>query len=465
MMNINVYTASDAAFRAMSILTDMETNYLRGETDIVPDTTSYNSVLDALAKCRDKDTSREAKALVDRMIHLSEGGEDGKDGVANGSADLWANVSPDIVTYNSLIESLAYSPEGLDSALDVLSMLEGKYDETGDERVKPNIRTINQVINAYAKRSASMCKEGYFKTKEDAVEALELAEKARTLLDDMKQRYEESQDDDFKPDAATYTACCDAYARVGKAEAAERADELLEEMERSKYVRPNFRTYTAVITAWAKAPDKRSASRAEEILKRMEDMHSRAVKSGKKLNSFDSVKPNARTYTSVITAWARSKDPTKAKKSLKLLKKMIDLSKNGDESATPTVYSYNAVIDACSRCQGTGEQQVQALKIAFAVNKALVAADGIEPNETTFSNLIRCAQYLIPPGDERNSVCKAVFQAAIKAGLVDSGVLRALQAAAGRSLFEEVAGETVDKTGHIQYDAIPFEWKRRAHTT
>jgi len=464
MMEINVYTPSDAASRAMAILKEMEMAYLRGETDIAPDTTSYNSVVDALAKSRGGDAATKARALVDRMIHLSNGGEDGKDGVVNGSAELWAKVSPDTVTYNSLLENLAHSPEGLDSALEILATLEEKYDETGDKRIKPNIRTVNQVINSYAKHSANLSTKGYYKTKEEVEEAWNLAEKARTLLDNMKQRYEQTGDNDFKPDAATYTTCCDAYARVGTVEAAKRADELLEEMEQSEHVNPNFRTFTAVITAWAKAPGKRSADRAEEILQKMEDLHARAVKSGKRHNAFNSVQPNARTYTSVINAWARSRDPTKPQRALKILKKMIDLSKGGDESATPTVYSYNAAIDACARCQGTGEQQVQALKIAFAINKALIAADGVEPNGSTFGNLIRCAQYLIPAGDERNSVCKAVFQSAIKAGQVDRGVLRALQAAADRSLFDEVAGVTVDKMGHVQYDAIPFEWRKHANT-
>ena len=40
-----------------------------------------------------------------------------------------------------------------------------------------------------------------------------------------------------------------------------------------------------------------------------------------------------------------------------------------DKRIQPTLFTYNAAIDACAKCYGTPEQQAKALKIAFAVNK------------------------------------------------------------------------------------------------
>ncbi len=75
-------------------------------------------------------------------------------------------------------------------------------------------------------------------------------------------------------------------------------------------------------------------------------------------------------FQAAITAWARSLDNTKPQRALRLLKKVSDMYKETkDRRIQPTLYMYNAVIDACAKCYGTPEQQGKALQIAFAVNK------------------------------------------------------------------------------------------------
>ena len=72
-----------------------------------------------------------------------------------------------------------------------------------------------------------------------------------------------------------------------------------------------------------------------------------------------------------ITAWARSRDNTKPQRALRLLKKASDMYKETkDKRIQPTLFTYNAAIDACAKCHGAPpEVQSNALKIAFAVNK------------------------------------------------------------------------------------------------
>ena len=459
---LNVYTPSDAAERAEMILQDMETSYLLGTSTIAPDTTSYNTVLAGITKSRGKDSMEKADALVKRMIHLTSGGENEKEGVVNGSADDWSEAQPDIITYNTLIESLAHTQEGLDQSLKIFDMLEKKYSENGDERLKPNIRTANQVINAYSKFILEKSTKGYFESKEEREEAFSNAEKARALLKKMKKRYNDTGDKDVRPDAATFTTVIDAYARVGLSKSAAKADELLSEMKKANYAPPNYQTYTAVCTAWAKTPgDNRSLGRVEELVKEMEDVNEQmeADAKGKSIPRAKSVKPNTRTYTTLISAWAKSKEPTKAKQALKILQKMRALAED-DKDAKPTIYTYNTVIDACARCQGLGDQQVEALKIAFAVNKAIKADSDVKANPTTFANLIKCTKYLIPQGDERNNVATAVFESARKAGLANDRVIREMFSAADRGAFEKVAGELVDMYGHVSYADIPPAWKK-----
>lgn len=456
MMELNVYTAQDAASRALSILSEVENNYLTGKSDIRPDLDAYNAVMDAWAKSRVKEATDNVEQLLKRMVHLSKGGEEGKDEAVNGSREQWETISPNIASFNSAIEAWSYSAKtgASEKAIDILDMLEREYSATGNEKIKPTIRTVNQVINALAKNIA--IEQGNLNRRDDAWAA---AEKSRELLEKMKTRYDETGDSDYKPDPVTYTTCVDAYARVGHRKAAEAAEKLLEEMINTEGIFPNYRTFTAAITAWSKAPD---PYRAEKLLTRMESMYENELASGRKTRRANSLKPNSRTYTAVVTALSRSRDAQKAQKSLKLLKKMLDMHRGGNEGMKPSQFTYNAVIEACARTKGTGDQQVKALKIAFAVRKAMSAAEGVDPNCITYISLLKCVQNLMPRSEERNSVAKAVFLDARQASVVNSRVLREFQMASDRHVFDELAAECLDKQGNVNADQIPSEWSKKA---
>ena len=128
----------------------------------------------------------------------------------------------------------------------------------------------------------------------------------------------------------------------------------------------------------------------------------------------------------------------------------------------PSQFTYNAVIEACARTKGTGDQQVKALKIAFAVRKAMSAAEGVYPNCITYISLLKCVQNLMPRSEERNSVAKAVFLDARQASVVNSRVLREFQMASDRHVFDELAAECLDKQGNVNADQIPSEWSKKA---
>lgn len=504
MSDLNVYSARDAASRAQDVLNDLEGRYLDGSIDVAPVASSYNSVIDAWAKSRCGDAAERAESVLDRMKHLSDGKEEQSTSSDSGPSRVnarrsnWERASPDIVSYNSVMEAWAHSadPDALRKARNALEMLQVKYEKTGDSRIKPNIRTVNQVINCYAKRGAYEDIDGDEAggggaggeggSDNNAERAWSAARRAERLLNDMTSKYSSTGDPDYKPDATTYTSVIDAYAKVGDAAASERAESLLNRVERmynetgDADIKPNYRTYTAVIGGWANTrKDDGAPHRAEEILRRMEALHAESVKKGERIGGREgSVKPNSRTYTSVINAWARSRDPRRHKRSLLILKKMLDLQRNGDESARPSLYTYNAVMESCSKCRGTGEEQVEALKIAFAANKALGqqqrgksksekgsgggnrGGGGIEANHVTYSILLKCAHKLLPAGEERNRVVRAVFEKAREAGQVDPSVMRQLQMAADRNVFYELCESIADLRGRVDFNDLPHEWRR-----
>jgi hypothetical protein len=96
-------------------------------------------------------------------------------------------------------------------------------------------------------------------------------------------------------------------------------------------LQPTTRTYTALVTAWAKTKSLKAPHEAEALLKEMEESNT--------------IKPNTRTYTAAIQAWGRSRDATKPQRALRILKHMKALK---DAKARPNLVTYNA--GTCSFC-------------------------------------------------------------------------------------------------------------------
>jgi Pentatricopeptide repeat domain len=385
-------------------------------------------------------------------------------------------IQPDGVSYNSVVDAWAYSgrPESLQKVRQIWQHMEQLYadgikknqnqnqqdnnnDDPETEKViiKPTIRTVNSIIHAHSKRVQEFAEardfDGARKTAREAEEFLEL----------MKERYEQTQDPDHMPDVTTYTSAMDNYGRCGRYASTLRAKALLEELQDlyeetgNPKLKPNVRTYSSLITAWSKTKSNESPLAAQKLL---EDM----------INSGDpDLQPNVRTYTSVIHAWGRSPDHTKAQRALKLLQ---ELKQKYNETTNPTLkaelkpnlVTYNAVLEACCRCQGDLEQQMVALKIAFAVLKAVNQRDsGLTATAVTYAIVLRACSFLLQPGEQRNRVATAVFEQAKKAGMVDFKVLFQLRKTVESGVLAELLQELPqDRQGTFDFNSAPPSWSR-----
>lgn len=130
-----------------------------------------------------------------------------------------------------------------------------------------------------------------------------------------------------------------------------------------------------------------------------------------------------------------------------------------DKRIQPSLYTYNAAIDACAKCHGTPAQQAEALKIAFAINKA-IAASKLQANHVTYTTLLKTVNSLLDPGKEKSEILTAVFTKCKNDGYVDYTVLKTLKMSCDQGLFQELLDETRDKTGYVNFDNIPSQWKR-----
>jgi len=94
------------------------------------------------------------------------------------------------------------------------------------------------------------------------------------------------------------------------------------------------------------------------------------------------VKPNVQTFTSVISAWAKSRDNKAGEKAEALIDQMINLYEKGDKDVRPNVLSFTSAIHAYARIGARdgaqrGEDLLKKMK-----------SIGVKPNLQTYNVLI-----------------------------------------------------------------------------
>jgi len=425
--NVDVYTPLDAAKRATSLL------FAYSE----PDIDAYNIVMEAWSKSR----VPEAPEAVERLLKRMRDDE---------------SVQPNTYTYNLLIDAWANSnrENSLEKVLQIYRHMKNLFKKEGENKssVAPSIRTINAVLHAYARKSAQYTSQN---NQEGFDQASKCASEALNLLEETKQRYQETGDISWQPDTATYTSVMDVHSRCATYRTTKTAGQLLEELKQlyaktgNYRHKPNFRTYTTLVTAWSRTKSEESPQRVEAIMKEM-------TKCGEN--------PNSRTYTAAIQCWSRARDPQKAKRVLKLLMEMRgEYKKTRSDHLRPTTVTYNNAIDACARCQGSPDQNTESLKIAFAILKTIEMDEEINPDGVTYSTLIRALNFLLPTGDERNKVAMAVFEKAKKAGLIELVTLKNIRLAVDADSFRTALEGKVDKNGDCDYSNLPYVWKKNCN--
>ena len=169
------------------------------------------------------------------------------------------------------------------------------------------------------------------------------AERAEEILEWMDRLYK-SGNYSVRPDTITFNAVLDAWARSGDRMAAHRAEQILDHMdelyrEGNQGVKPDTYTYNTLINAHAKSSEKGSAARAEHVLQVMKQRY---------LDGDGDFKPNTRTHTSVIDAWAKSGEKGAARRAEQILNNMIaTFEESGDYDSKPNVHTANAVCNVC----------------------------------------------------------------------------------------------------------------------
>jgi hypothetical protein len=433
-----------------------------------PDTVSYNSCLNALAKTSSRHAGSAAtlsQELLQEMEELHvlqtkanqlwyQKNHDGMladDELSMGPPRI--RVKPNVRTYSTVMDAWGRqgTRDGACAAQALLDRLASKYQATQDFALQPNAISYNTVMNAWAKAGAK--EEG--------------ALQCEALLDDMGNL----------SDVISYNAVLHAWARSGAPDAGNRAETILRDMW---HVQPNGRTYTTVMDAWSRSHGcEDSAARAYELLLESEEIAER--------EGDDNMKPNCISYATVINAYALSKtEPFKAHKAFRLLQRM---NKNPD--IRPNHVAYNSVLNACATsCPNAYQENLQRLPqdpanhmtlpdMVRTLYQQLIDDNDndndnpqgasspppyphLQPDHYTFGTVLKAIANLFWGEPDQVEFCQQVFQEACNRGQVTFGVLFQLRQAAPSEVYRQMLPKNAynPENGHFNMQNIPKDWTK-----
>ena len=405
------------AQKVEKLLDKMEMLYESGKESIKPNGLSYNIALNAWAKSGSPNSGEKAQFILKRMTD---------------NARRWnsSDLSPDVVSYASTIDSLANSGKK-GAAHEAEQLLQSMFQDGG---VAPNRITFNTVMNCIAKSNERGS-----------------AERAEAILNQMEELYE-AGNDGVRPDSVSYSTVLNAWARSSEPDAADKAEAILERLEARAAdlsgdpVKPNAYCYSSVLNAFSRSKDPAAPDRALALLNRMNEMF---------LTGNHDAQPNSFCYNAAINCLAKSTRDDKAVQSEKLLNRMLEDYRSGrNRQAKPSALTYSTILNAAAYTRGSQRDQAEAFRIArscFRDALSLEDANGVE-----FAMFLLACARLSPPGAERDVLVESVFVECCRRGLVNELVLRNVHNAASPRLQRKLLGRPARD---VAYEMLPKEWK------
>ncbi|GFH52231.1 hypothetical protein CTEN210_08707 [Chaetoceros tenuissimus] len=386
-------------------------------------------------------------------------------------------------TYNSLIDVWSRSGEkgaAAQRAEDIVIGMQDAY-SLGEKDVQPDLESFRLVLKAWSQAHG----EEY------------APHRAQRLLEWMVNLHQSGQNDLVEPDSDCFNIVLNSWANSNHIDAPRKAENMIMYMDKlynngNADAKPNRDNFNYVLKAWSKSENLiDAATRAEDILNFMLFLS--------KQEGEDDLTPNITTYSSVISAWARSKHQDSGRKADGVLKKLereskvsrdpeltsntilynlvidahakspsnkahtraravldrqIRLYKDGNNECKPDVYSFTSVLSSCASLTGTAskKEKQQAFDIAMSTFYEM-SRFNLAPNHVTYGMMLKACSRLLPLGRERRNVTRNFFRMACKDGCVGEMVLNRLEDAASSAQYKGLMK-------NITKDQLPEEWTK-----
>mmetsp|Transcript_40059 Transcript_40059/g.58548 ORF Transcript_40059/g.58548 Transcript_40059/m.58548 type:complete len:860 (-) Transcript_40059:160-2739(-) len=399
--------------------------------NIEPTMEDYRLVLECWSKSRIKNAAARSLSILQKMEHLY--------------TSRITNQRPTVECYKQVLVAISKSKmteikNNTTDANDSMGQCAVKLlDEMEERQIQPDSDCYSAAIKTWCNSAISKhrhnkdrrkrSKRGEIKMNENNDPGID-AGIAHDLLQRMNDMYHKSSIVLVKSTRCNYNDVLRAWSISGANDAAERAEELLSEMEKEqKDLAPNKESYILTIESYAK-----------------------------------------RKNTSVITS---DGSDDKVEKSLELLQRMMHQYESGNVLARPDTDVYNSVLNACAKCFSKDEKiRRNAMRVAIENvqnmrEQAKEEGRGVKckPDATTYRLLLEACRNLLPAeGGEREKAVEAVFNRCCLEGYVDTEVLEVFQKIASPELYRKrvllivTGGE--GGSGESKERTLPEKWTR-----
>ena len=357
----------ERALEADTLLTRVEERYQSTKReDVQPDTITYSNVIKAWANAG---KPREAEAILNRMITLSENSE--------------RDVKPNLISFNTVIDAWAKSkePNAAENALNILQQMENISESLNDTSIYPDTISYSSAISAMARsekrnaglqavelleRSLELYSNGMETLKPDSIsfcttlDALSKQSKfdeecirvAQQIFRRMKQMGEDS-DSSVQPTTIAYNIMLKIFASSGEIKELKLLfEDMLHSYKKGDiHVAPDDITYNTYLSALSNAKEGAYVKEALRMLREWEED--------------ENVNLSVNAYVHILGALA--KQTRHGENFLKEMEKLLDSLEerflDGKSEIIPNTACYNCYIDALSKCASLKDKSTRAMEV------------------------------------------------------------------------------------------------------
>ena len=418
-----------AVHRCSQILLHMIERHKAGYSNCIPNNRTYNAFIDALS--RGKQEERAEKVLYHMLDQHRRGNMD---------------MAPDSFSFNSVLIAFAKSRrkgsgQRAESILDRLL----QYTEEENPNVVPNERSFNILINYYCN---SPFPDAPYRAEFLLNKMIDLCRSRGACIPGMSTR--------------CFSMVIEAYATKRLPDGGERAERLLRVMKElrkldgSSNMKIDATVLTSVMLAWSHSGDEHAGQKAEYHLDTME----RRFADGQ-----ERMRPSTRCYGIALSAWTRSSEDGKARRTLAVLRRMEEQIRGGNKGVTRNPFNKSLVINACSFSNRSPEEEADAFEIAVTVFEEMIEATGAEETlSVTYGWFLQLCGRLSVPEEERLRQIDRAFKVCCERGLANDLVLSRLKGAAPPNLYEKLLEPVRTANGNlapvVRTNHLPAAWKR-----
>ena len=356
--------ADGALQEAEAILHRVEEKFLRGESSICPNRSSFEILF--LGYMRSTYGLLNADQLLDHMKTLSQRTND-------------PELLPTPEMYRSMMAAWASS-------------------KTSDsmERVEQNIRNMAEQSNPTSEMYLALQEAWMESGRDDAARHVE------GILVKMQQEYDQCSNHRSKPTLENFNIVIQSWASCIEPGSAERADAILQRLndlyksDNTKYrkFKAGVKSYEYALRGWSLSESPDAGERAVALLARMKDTAASDP-------SFPL--PSQGCYNHALVAVGKSMSPMKADKCYSILEEMSQATASGKNiNCRPTHDTFQTILQACSTCTSSDEEKIAAFRVLNRTMRAHVEQGRDAVRADAYMQYLYASFRLAPAGAERD---------------------------------------------------------------